>query len=149
MIDFSVLQRYSLFEGFGKEHIDKILPFLKQEEFDAGADIIIEGKQNDRLWLILEGRVAAVKNGIILMEICEGSVFGEVEMLDADPAEATIKALATTKVLSLSIDALEKIQKSELLIYSILIKNLAKDLSRRLRRMDNLKTEQSHYMEWN
>ena len=149
MIDASVFGRYSLFDGLEQEQIDNILPLMEQEEFEAGTDIIVEGDRSDRLRFILEGRVAVVKNGIILMELDEGSVFGEMEVLDVEPVEATVKALASTKVMSLSIDALGEIYETDLKTYSFMVMNLARDLSRRLRRMDNRLAKESPAMDWN
>jgi len=149
MIDASVFGRYSLFDGLEQDQIDNILPLMEQEEFEAGTDIIVEGDRSDRLRFILEGRVAVVKNGIILMELDEGSVFGEMEVLDVEPVEATVKALAYTKVMSLTIDALGEIYETDLKTYSFMVMNLARDLSRRLRRMDNRLARESPAMDWN
>jgi CRP-like cAMP-binding protein len=149
MIDASVLGRYSLFDGLEQDQIESILPLMEQEEFEAGTDIIIEGDRSDKLRFILQGRVAVVKNGIILMELDEGSVFGEMEVLDVEPVEATVKALASTKVMSLTIDALGEIFESDLKTYSFILMNLARDLSRRLRRMDNRVVRESPAMDWN
>ena len=149
MIDASVFGRYSLFDGLEQEQIDNILPLMEQEEFEAGTDIIVEGDRSDRLRFILEGRVAVVKNGIILMELDEGSVFGEMEVLDVEPVEATVKALASTKVMSLTMDALGEIYETDLKTYSFMVMNLARDLSRRLRRMDSRLAKESPAMDWN
>ena len=149
MIETAVLNRYSLFDGLEQEQINKILPLMQQEFYEAGTDIIAEGTQNCKICFILDGRVAAVKGGIILEEIGEGSFFGEMEVLDVMPSVATIKALAVTQVMVLSIDALGEIYETDLKAYSFIIMNLAKDLSRRLRRMDKLLTKESPLMEWN
>ena len=149
MIDSSVFGRYSLFDGLEQDQIESILPLMEQETYEAGSDIIVEGERSDKLRFILEGRVAVVKNGIILMELEEGCVFGEMEVLDVEPAEATVKALAATKAMSLTIDALGEIYESDLKTYSFIIMNLARDLSRRLRRMDNKLVRESPAMDWN
>jgi CRP-like cAMP-binding protein len=93
--------------------------------------------------------VAVVKNGIILQEFSEGDVFGEMEVLDVGPVEATIKTITPTSVITLSVDALGEIYESDLNIYSFLLMNLARDLSRRLRRMNSKAVTHSPYMEWN
>jgi len=149
MIDSTVLYRYSLFDGLEQDQINSILPLLQQETYEAGDDIISEGSQNYKIYFILEGHVAAVKNGIILEEIGEGAFFGEMEVLDVMPSAATIKSLAKTKVMVLSINALGEIYESDLNTYSFIIMNLAKDLSRRLRRMNTMLTNESPLMDWN
>jgi CRP-like cAMP-binding protein len=149
MIESSVLKKIPLFAGLEQNQIGLILPLVSHEVFEAGEDIIVEGKNSDRLRFILEGRVAVVKNGIILMELGEGSVFGEMEVLDVGPVEATVKALTSTQVMALSIDALGEIYETDLQIYSFILMNLARDMSRRLRRMDDKATGNSPLMEWN
>jgi len=149
MIDPSVLGSYSLFDGLEEEQIQSILPLMEQEDYIAGTDIIVEGTHVGKIRFILEGRVAVVKNGIILLELDEGTVFGEMEVVDIQPAEATVKALATTKVMTLSIDALGDIYEKDLKTYSFILMNLARDISRRLRRMDLLASKESPHMEWN
>ena len=149
MIDSSVLGQYSLFDGLEQEQINSILPLMEQESYEAGKEIMAEGGHNDKLRFILEGRVAVKKGGVILSEFDKGSVFGEMEVLEVLPVEATIKTLAPTKVLTLSIDALGEIYETDLKTYSFIIMNLARDLSRRLRRMNAKATNDAPVMDWN
>ena len=149
MITAEVLRKTSLFDGLEQEQIDRILPLMSHEVFEPGTDIIVEGTNSDKLRFILEGHVAVVKNGIILMELGEGSVFGEMEVLDVGPVEATVKALSSTIVMALSTDALGEIYENDLKVYSFILMNLARDMSRRLRRMDARATNVSPLMEWN
>ena len=149
MIDSSVLGQYSLFDGLEQTQIDGILPLMKHEVYEAGEDIISEGGHNDKLYFILEGRVAVVKSGIILSEFSEGVVFGEMEVLELAPVEATIKTLTSAKIMSLSIDALGEIYETDLKTYAFIIMNLARDLSRRLRHMNEKVARDTPYMEWN
>ena len=141
----SVLSQYSLFDGLEQEQINMILPLMEHEVFDADTDIIVEGTYVGKIRFILEGRVAVVKGGLILMELDDGAVFGEMEVVDVQPAEATVKALTSTKVMTLSIDALGEIYETDLKTYSFIIMNLARDISRRLRRMDNRVVENAPY----
>jgi CRP-like cAMP-binding protein len=149
MIESSSLQQYSLFGGLLKEQIDKILPLLENESYEAGDNIIVEGCRNDKLRFIIDGCVAVVKQGVILSEFGEGQVFGEMEVLDIMPSAATIRALSATKVMSISNKALHDIYKSDIQSFALLIMNLARDLSRRLRKLDEKMVEESPLMDWN
>jgi len=77
-----------------------------------------------------------IKNNITLSEFGEGNTFGEMEVLDVMPSVATIRALAPTKAISISNKGLREIHKADLRSFSLMIMNLARDLSRRLRYMD-------------
>ncbi|MDR3139017.1 MAG: cyclic nucleotide-binding domain-containing protein, partial [Treponema sp.] len=82
MIDSSALQKYSLFGGLLAEQINKILPLMEQESYETGMDIMVEGDRNDKIRFILDGRVAVLKDGVVLSELGEGDAFGEMEVLD-------------------------------------------------------------------
>ena len=149
MIESADLGKCSLFDGLENEQIERILPLMEHEVFEAGIDIISEGNATNRLRIILEGQVAIVKNGMILTELGEGDVFGEMEVLDVGPVEATVRTIIPTSVIALSVDALGDIYENDLEIYAFLLMNLARDLSRRLRRMNSKAVSHSPYMEWN
>jgi CRP-like cAMP-binding protein len=137
MVEPSSLQKYSLFGGLLEEQIDKILPLMVQETYETGANIIVEGEANDKIRFILEGRAAAVKRGITLAEFKEGDAFGEMEVLDVMPTAATITALTPTRVMSISNRALRGIYKQDVKVFSLMLMNLARDLSRQLRHADD------------
>jgi CRP-like cAMP-binding protein len=149
MIETSSLHRYSLFGGFLTEQIEKILPLVENENYEEGDNIIVEGYRNDKLRFIMDGRVSVIKQGVVLSEFGEGEVFGEMEVLDIMPSAATIRALAPTKVMAISNKALHDIYKADIQAFSLLIMNLARDVSRRLRRLDEKVVEESPLMDWN
>jgi CRP-like cAMP-binding protein len=149
MIEPSTLQHYSLFGGLLKEQIDKILPLLEKESYEAGDNIIVEGYRNDKLRFIIDGCVAVVKQGVILSEFGEREVFGEMEVLDIMPSAATIRALSATQVMAISNKALHEIYKVDIQSFALLIMNLSRDLSRRLRKLDEKMVEDSPLMDWN
>jgi CRP-like cAMP-binding protein len=136
MVVSSALQKYSLFGGLLEDQIDRIRPLMDQETYEPGEDIIVEGAPNDRIRFILEGRVAVLKQGITLSEFGEGDAFGEMEVLDVMPSAATIRALSPTRTMAISNRSLREIYKNDAKAFSLIVMNLARDLSRRLRRMD-------------
>jgi len=142
------MHKYSLFDGLESDQVDKVLSLMEEESYDAGKEIITEGSHNCKIYFILEGRVAAIKGGIILQEMDEGTIFGEMEVLDVSPSAATVTAKATTKVMVLSIDALGEIYETDLKTYSFIIMNLARDLSRKLRRLDSVLVNESPPTDW-
>jgi CRP-like cAMP-binding protein len=143
MIEVSLLQKYSLFGGLMEDQIKQILPLMEKERYNSGDNIIVEGQPNDRIRFILEGRVAVVKHDVTLFEFADGDAFGEMEVLDVMPSAATIKALSDTQVMSISNKGLRDIYKADIHSFSLIIMNLARDLSRRLRHMNDKVVEQS------
>jgi len=149
MIDPHSLERYSLFGGLLPDQIERILPLLEQETHEEGARIIVQGTPNDRIRFILEGRVSVVKDGLILCDYGEGDAFGEMAVLDVMPSVATVVARAPTRVMSISNRALHEIYKRDPALFAMLIMNLARELSRRLRAMDEKAVQkESPFSEW-
>jgi len=136
MIDPLTLQKYALFGGLTEEQIEIILPVMAEENFTPEEIIIEEGKPNDRLFFILEGQVAVVKEEVSLAGFCEGDTFGEMEILDVMPAAASIKALTQVKTMTISNRSIRDIYKKDLNTFTLILMNLARDLVRRLRKMD-------------
>jgi CRP-like cAMP-binding protein len=136
MVETTRLQKYSLFGGLLEDQIDRIKSLMEPENYEPGDDIIVEGTRNDRIRFLLEGRVAVVKRGVVLSEFGEGDTFGEMEVLDVMPSAATIKALEHVKLVSISNKSLREIYRIDIKSFSLMIMNLARDLSRRLRKMD-------------
>lgn len=138
MIEASELQKYALFGGLTHEDIAAIKQYLCGAAFEPGDAIISEGKPNGRVHFIIEGRVLVTKRNRSLVELGEGEAFGEVEVLDVQPAVATISAVTHARIIYISNANLHAIYKADSRIFAMLIMNLARELARRLRRMDEL-----------
>jgi len=136
MIKASSLQKYALFGGLLEDQIDNILHLMAQEVYNPGDVIINEGKSNDRIFFIMKGQVEVKKKEVTLTHFNEGDAFGEMEILDVMPAVATIKAVSEVTVMTISNRALRAIYNFDVKTFSLIIMNLARDLSRRLRKMD-------------
>jgi CRP-like cAMP-binding protein len=138
MIDTASLQKYSLFGGLLPEEIERIRPLMGRQDFPAGELVMREGQANDRIHFIVEGRVEVSRRGVVLVELGEGETFGEMELLDVMPSAATVKALSPLSVATISNKAIHEIFRMDPRSFALIIMNLARDLSRRLRRMDGI-----------
>jgi CRP-like cAMP-binding protein len=139
MVNSKALQTYSLFGGLLEEQIEAIIPLLVQEKYNAGDIIIVEGSPNDKIHFIIEGSVSVMRGERMIYDLAEGSTFGEMEVLDVMPAAATIKAVTDVTAMSISNTSLREIYKNDIKSFSLLIMNLARDLSRRLRVANDIK----------
>jgi CRP-like cAMP-binding protein len=136
MVKPQTLQKYSVFGGLMEEQIESIMPLMLLENFAADEMIITEGDPNDKIYFLITGQVAVIKKDIELSRFTEGEAFGEMEVLDIMPSIASIKALSQVTTMSISNKSLREIYKLDVKIFSLIIMNLARDLSRRLRKMD-------------
>ena len=138
MVDTAALQKYSLFGGLLPEEVERIRPLLGHEEHAPGELVMREGEPNDRIYFIVEGRVEVSRRGVVLGELGEGETFGEMELLDVMPSAATVKVLAPLSVATITNRAVHEIFRLEPRSFALIMMNLARDLSRRLRRMDGI-----------
>jgi len=136
MMQPSTLQKYALFGGLMEEQIERLIPFMVEEKFTPEEIIITEGKPSDKIFFIIEGQVAVIKKDLVLARFSEGDTFGEIEVLDVMPAVASIKALSNVTVMTISNKSLRDIYKKDMNIFTLVLMNLARDLARRLRKMD-------------
>jgi len=148
MINPSVLYRYSLFDGLEEAQIESVLALMEFTTFEEETDIIKENGHNDRIHFILGGRVMVIKDEVLLMELKEGDIFGEMEVMEVLPVEATVRTVDATRVMTLSVDALGKIYETDLKTYSFILMNLARDLARRFRRLNVKVVKESPPTEW-
>jgi CRP/FNR family transcriptional regulator, cyclic AMP receptor protein len=138
VIDSSAFKNYSFFGGLLPDEIEAIRPLMGGAVYEAGADILREGEPNDCVHFILEGSVEVLKEGVRLATLAEGDTFGEMEFLDVMPAVATVRALTPSTVATISNHALHELSKASMRAFAMVVMNLARDLSRRLRRMDDI-----------
>jgi CRP/FNR family cyclic AMP-dependent transcriptional regulator len=144
MIDTGSLNKYSLFGGVLPDQIERIKPLFGSEDFAAGERAMREGEPNDKIFFILKGKVQVSRDGIPIALLGEGETFGEMELLDVMPSIATVTALEPLTTITISNRTIYEIFKMDAKAFSFIIMNLARDLSRRLRRMDELACADRH-----
>ncbi len=138
------LQANALFGGISDDGINEIIPLMKEEHYSKGDFIMREGEDGDCLHFLMEGTVEVVKkmeddpDGELhrLAEFGPGDAFGEMELIDIQKRSASVRALEDVAALSLSNKAMYKLYKCDLKVYTMIILNIAREISRRLRRMD-------------
>lgn len=77
--------------------------FFMEEEYEPGQVILREGATNPCLYAINDGEVEVIKGAgtpteTILGVLGEGDIFGEMGLVDGQPASATVRALKPTRV---------------------------------------------------
>jgi len=143
VIDKTFLRRHAMFGGLTDAQLTKVTPYLREGSFERGDTILEEGKMNNAVYFILLGQVGvdvtceSEPSGCRrVFEMGEGDSFGEMELIDIQPCAATIRALSPVRILALSSTDLHHLMKEDQTIFSMIIMNLARDISRRLRKMD-------------
>jgi CRP/FNR family cyclic AMP-dependent transcriptional regulator len=143
-VSLEFLKQHSLFGGIQMAELIMIRTLFKEEHFSKGEDILREGDPGDRLYFIKEGSVEITKQGLSpkrpafrrIAILRRGDTFGEMALIDMEPRCATVRALEETTTLSLDCKNLYDIAKSNLKTYTLIMLNMSREISRRLRKMD-------------
>jgi CRP-like cAMP-binding protein len=147
MVELEFLQSHALFGGIGDSDMGAIRKLLKEERFLEGQFLAKEGEQGDRLYFICAGSVEILKkisgpDGTDeqgrLAVLGRGDAVCEMELVDIQSRSASVRALEDVSALSLSHGDFYKIYKNNRDAFIMLVLNIAREISRRLRRMDAL-----------
>jgi CRP/FNR family cyclic AMP-dependent transcriptional regulator len=110
-------------------------------DFETGQWIVREGDQGHSFFILVEGDVEVVKSAetahaVTLATLRKGTFFGEMCVVDPVPRMASILAISPVRVIEIKAGTLHRLFKQMPDQYSIVILNLARDLARRLRKID-------------
>lgn len=139
------LKSHALFGGLESENLAFFLSFMKEETYTRGETILREGDSADSLYYVVNGSVEVLKTVSTASDasmeriatLGRGETFGEMAILDLLKRSATVRTLEDTHVLSLTNTDLLRIAKARPKTYAIIVMNLAREVSRRLRMMDD------------
>lgn len=123
-------------ESFSKNQLDDVLHSSAFIEADPGDEIIHQGEEASRIFILLAGEIGVVKDGDDLATMSKtGDIFGELAALDDDRRSASI--VAKTKVFCLAVDQkfIEHVRPKEEnpSFYAALYEFIARLTARRLR----------------
>jgi CRP/FNR family cyclic AMP-dependent transcriptional regulator len=95
---------------------------------------------------VLEGEMEILRRSKRSLEarvaiLGPGDWFGEMSILDIMPRSATVRAIAPSRLLKLTTQDLDGLYRKDLKSYSLLVLNIAREISRRLRVADGLLAE--------
>lgn len=135
------LQRVTIFAGLDPAALEQLLRNAVRIEVETGHVVIREGDSGNQFYLLLSGSARVVRsfdtpNAVELAQIRAGDFFGEMCLLETLPRVATVQTTSAAVLLRLSSMAFLELYETRPQQHGILILNLARDLSRRLRRLD-------------
>ena len=138
-----LLKAVPIFAGLDDKAIDLFVERALKSDFPAGAIIAREGESNHSMYLIGIVSVRIVKYfgqpmEVELTVLQAKDFFGEMCILEPAPRAATAQAIARSVIFEIQASAFHHLYKEMPAQYGILILNISRDLSRRLRRLDEV-----------
>jgi CRP-like cAMP-binding protein len=133
-INLAQFKQNYLVVGLKDEDIEKVAALAKLHVVEGGAEFVKLGAKDPDLYIILDG-IAMVyrKGGALLGERGPGSVIGEIALVDDQPRSAYVVAKAYLSFAKLDGRELRKFMFQNKDIGFIMLSNLARVLSMRLR----------------
>ena len=138
-----ILRKITIFAGLEDPALSLLMSRARQTTAPADGVIVREGEPGNQLYLIVSGSVRICKrfgrtDQVELARLNPGDFFGEMCILETLPRAATVQAVAETSLYALPSLAFYDLFRADAAQYSILILNIARDVSRRLRRLDEI-----------
>jgi CRP/FNR family cyclic AMP-dependent transcriptional regulator len=139
----AALQNVPIFAGLNEAALNLLWERATEIKAAAGAVLVREGEAGNRLFIVGEGLVRVCKHfgqpdELELARLAPGNFFGEMCILETLPRSATVQAVAEATLYSLSSLAFYHLYESIPAQHSILVLNIARDVSRRLRHLDEV-----------
>jgi CRP/FNR family cyclic AMP-dependent transcriptional regulator len=140
------MREIGLFGGLADDVLANFVGALEVLALDPGSVVFREGEMGREMFVLLAGEIEVLKHSKKQHEarvaiLGPGDWFGEMSILDVLPRSATVRALAPAHLLKLTAHDLDGLYRRDIKAYSMLILNIAREMSRRLRVADGLLAE--------
>jgi CRP-like cAMP-binding protein len=141
--DREFLAAIPIFGGLAEEVLARIVDATRVVEVAAGARIIEEGEHTASVFIVRDGELEICKRGRNGAEFClatlrRGDCVGEMSLIDIQPRSATVRALGPAALIVLDQAAIAHLYQTDLEVYTLLVLNIAREISRRLRCADQV-----------
>ena len=135
------LREMGLFGALGDEVLEYLARTLQTKRFNPGDFVFREGEPARDFFVVLDGEVEVTKKSrrgrdLRVAILGPADVFGEMSIIDLQPRSATVQAVAPSRVLRIAGDDMDALYRHDLKAYALIVLNIARGLSRRLRVTD-------------
>ncbi|MBN2192573.1 MAG: cyclic nucleotide-binding domain-containing protein [Polyangiaceae bacterium] len=137
------LRSIPLFAGIPDSGLDGLAASLAVFAPMTGEILFREGETAREMFIVLEGEIEILKashagTDARVAILGPGDWFGEMSILDVQPRSATVRSLAPSRLVRVSSQDLDALYRRDLRSYALVVLNLARELSRRLRVADGI-----------
>jgi CRP-like cAMP-binding protein len=138
------LREIGLFGALGDEVLAHLAKTLKVLQAAPGDAIFREGDGDAReMFTVLEGEIEVLKRSrrgrdTRIAILGPGDWFGEMSVIDMQTRSATVRALAPARLARFTSEDMNALYRFDVKSYSLVVLNIARGLSRRLRVTDGL-----------
>lgn len=125
-----------LFRDLDMSELARVLESSVLRRAEAGDMLIREGSREHSLYLILDGELEVIKNGVVLARFGKGGHVGEMALVSGAPRSASVRAARPTRFLEIRREQWEGLLHRVPATGVKLLSALSEELSNRLARMN-------------
>jgi CRP-like cAMP-binding protein len=145
-ITIAQLRDIGLFGALSDDVLEHIVSLLKPVRVPPGEIVFREGDPAREMYVLAEGELEVLKRSrrgrdTRVALLGPNDVFGEMSIIDMQARSATLRAVAPCRLLKLTAEDMDALYRHDLKSYAIIVLNIARDLSRRLRVTDGILAE--------
>ena len=144
----TLLQHHPLLVNLPPAQLERIARAGEIESYNPGETIVVEGNLGDALFLILSGQTAVHHGGKTFATLGGGDLFGEMSLVEPVARSASVTAMSATFVFRLPHDALRDLISEDSQAASVLLVQIVKTLSERLRRANQMLSSVDLLADW-
>lgn len=133
------LPTIALFGGLETKTLEKIISMLTVKELLPGAEVCKQGDPGRNMFVVRSGEAVVYRDSIPggrrakLIRMGPGEFFGEMTLIDIMKRSATVVVEKPTVLLTLGNKELYRLYNEDVAGYVMVLQNLCRELSRRLR----------------
>jgi CRP-like cAMP-binding protein len=132
------LRDVALFSGLPDEQLAHFVATLDVLTLGVGEEAFAEGECGRAMFVVLSGELEVFKcsargRRARIGQLLTNDWFGEMALLDVMPRPVTVCAVVRTRLLQLRPTDLDRLYRRDIKAYALLVMNLARQLSRKLR----------------
>jgi CRP/FNR family cyclic AMP-dependent transcriptional regulator len=136
------LRKVPVFSGLEGRSLESVMSMLREQTFEPGSVIFAEGELGRTMHVIHRGEVEVLHGAssgreVAIIKLGPGECFGEMALVELGPRSAKVVAKRNTTVLSLNNFDLYKLFREDNYAFVIVLQNICRLLSRRLRKADS------------
>lgn len=136
------LQGLPLFGGISQDALGCLADRCAVQQCEAGGVVFREGEPARHLYVVHDGQLEVSKHtgadDVVLGLVGPGECIGEMSFIDMQPRSATVRALQPTTLWVWSYQSIHERYCADQKCAMLLVMNIARELSRRLRRADDV-----------
>ena len=143
-ITIATLREIGLFGALSDDVLDRLARMLKTMRVTPGTAIFKEGDTAAReMYVVLDGEMEVTKRSrrkrdLRVAILGPNDCFGEMSMIDMQGRSASVRALGPSRLLKITSEDMDALYRADLKSYALIVLNIARDLSRRLRVADGI-----------